>query len=78
MSTEIRCAALAPLPSKGDRRHPGASPFYNLFRILYPQVGPWPAVGRKPLNKLCCKNNKNNKNNKTKNKHKHATKRCAV
>ena len=25
---------------------------YNLFMILFPHVGPWPAVGRKPLNKV--------------------------
>jgi hypothetical protein len=24
---------------------------YNVFVILYRQVGPWPAVRRKPLNK---------------------------
>ena len=24
----------------------------NLFMILYHQVGPWPAVGRKPLNTI--------------------------
>ena len=24
--------------------------FYVLLLLLYPQVGPWPAVGRKPLN----------------------------
>ena len=23
---------------------------YNMYLSVYPQVGPWPAVGRKPLN----------------------------